>query len=432
MSGKVLSLSVMVVFIIVGVQIGYAQPGFGQKWEKYSGNPLFSIIGDEGSWNDYYQKATGYLGHVLRDDTEYKLYLGGHDGARFRIGLWTSESLTSGWEEYDGNPILSVGTSGSWDFDRVANPTVIKDGDTYKMWYRGYDGNYHRLGYATSDDGITWTKDATNNPVFGHGSGWEHYGAAMPFFLKDADTYKMWYIGYPSTGPFRSMGYATSPEGIVWTRSENNPVLGRGSSGSWDSEWIGTPMVIKDEEQYLMWHCGGTATDNAQIGFAKSEDGINWIKDLRYNPCLNKGSTGDWDSASVIVLDVFKEDTTYNMLYLGWNETYVGVGLATLKKGAVSVENEVSELPSRFALSKNYPNPFNPNTTIEFSLPKNEKVTLTIYDIMGKEVETVLNQPMTAGNHTIQWSANSVPTGVYFVKMKSGDFIQTRKVMLLK
>jgi len=96
------------------------------------------------------------------------------------------------------------------------------------------------------------------------------------------------------------------------------------------------------------------------------------------------------------------------------------------------VENNEISLPPSFQLEQNHPNPFNPAITIEFSLPTSGQVILTVYDILGRELERILNQHMDAGTHNLQWDASNVPTGIYFVKMVSGDFSQTRKMVLLK
>lgn len=91
-----------------------------------------------------------------------------------------------------------------------------------------------------------------------------------------------------------------------------------------------------------------------------------------------------------------------------------------------------SKLPSEFALSGNYPNPFNPVTTIEFQLPREANVEVAIYDITGKRVETLVNEKMNGGVYHVTWNASSMPSGVYFARMVAGDFNATHKVMLVK
>jgi 5'-nucleotidase len=88
--------------------------------------------------------------------------------------------------------------------------------------------------------------------------------------------------------------------------------------------------------------------------------------------------------------------------------------------------------PSKFSLSQNYPNPFNPSTTIEFSIPQMGHVTLTVYDLIGKEVATLVSQPMNPGLYTVQWNASNFPSGVYFCRLNGGTYTETKKLMLLK
>jgi hypothetical protein len=89
-------------------------------------------------------------------------------------------------------------------------------------------------------------------------------------------------------------------------------------------------------------------------------------------------------------------------------------------------------IPETFSLEQNYPNPFNPATNIEFSIPGSGHVNLTIYDVMGREVETLVNYELKAGTYKADWSASKYPSGVYFYKLSSGDFIQTKRMILLK
>lgn len=90
------------------------------------------------------------------------------------------------------------------------------------------------------------------------------------------------------------------------------------------------------------------------------------------------------------------------------------------------------ELPKEFALSQNYPNPFNPTTTIKYDLPKESHVTLTMYNILGQEVITLVNEDLKAGYQSVQWNAGNVASGVYFYRLQAGDFVQTKKLLLLR
>ena len=99
---------------------------------------------------------------------------------------------------------------------------------------------------------------------------------------------------------------------------------------------------------------------------------------------------------------------------------------------AVAVENEEVDLPVEFVLSQNYPNPFNPETKIWYSLPHSGDVNLIIYNILGKEVARLVDGNMPAGEHTVLWNASNFASGIYFYRLQAGDFVQTRKMVLLK
>jgi flagellar hook assembly protein FlgD len=86
----------------------------------------------------------------------------------------------------------------------------------------------------------------------------------------------------------------------------------------------------------------------------------------------------------------------------------------------------------QYSLRSNYPNPFNPSTAISYSLEKAGDVKLKIYDVLGREVATLVNGKNDAGDHTVIWNARSVPSGVYFYKITAESYIQTKKMILMK
>ena len=100
---------------------------------------------------------------------------------------------------------------------------------------------------------------------------------------------------------------------------------------------------------------------------------------------------------------------------------------------ALGIEPVVNpSIPSGFYLSDNYPNPFNPATRINYGLPIDFKLEITVYDAVGNEVAKLFDGMQQAGNYTLEFNGNNLASGVYFLKMKSGAFIVTRKLMLLK
>jgi hypothetical protein len=99
----------------------------------------------------------------------------------------------------------------------------------------------------------------------------------------------------------------------------------------------------------------------------------------------------------------------------------------------VSIENnDDAQIPSEYFLCQNYPNPFNPVTTIHYQLPKSEYVMLKIYDLTGHLVETLVNEIKTPGFYSVTWNTYGVSSGIYMYRLESGNFIQTKKMMVLK
>jgi hypothetical protein len=91
-----------------------------------------------------------------------------------------------------------------------------------------------------------------------------------------------------------------------------------------------------------------------------------------------------------------------------------------------------NDLPRTFRLHQNYPNPFNPTTTIPFTLDKNGFVELKVYDIIGREVKTLIRKPMFTGSHKVTFDGTGLPSGVYYYRLTLDGQLQTKQMMLLK
>ena len=97
----------------------------------------------------------------------------------------------------------------------------------------------------------------------------------------------------------------------------------------------------------------------------------------------------------------------------------------------IGVPSETTQ-PKRILLSQNYPNPFNPSTTIRYSIPNARNVTIKVFDVLGKEVATLVNEEKSSGEYEVEFNASSLPSGIYFYQLKAGSFVETKKMILLK
>jgi len=118
-------------------------------------------------------------------------------------------------------------------------------------------------------------------------------------------------------------------------------------------------------------------------------------------------------------------------LYTGSNG--IGVWLRPLSEMIITSVSEPSyELPTIFSLQQNYPNPFNPSTTIRYELPHASQVSLTVYDVLGRQVSVLVNDRREAGVHEVQFDGSMLASGVYFYRLQAGDFVQTKRLLLLR
>lgn len=262
-------------------EIGLATSPDGVAWTKYPGNPVLS--GSEGEWDE-----VGLIHvDVLKDGGLYKMwYCTVADSA---IGYATSTNGVD-WTKYADNPVLTADT-GQWDEGGVANPSVIKAGGVYTMWYEGMDvdGRNRRIGCASSSSGTDWVK-CSQNPVLDLGTAgeWDAWFTGDPDVVTDGNMHRIWYSGAATGWEDLRIGYATSTDGITWTKSPDNPVLGPGPEGSWDEGSVMVPNVLVESGSYQMWY-----TSNRQRGYATSDNGITWTKSLS-NPVLTPGTATEW------------------------------------------------------------------------------------------------------------------------------------------
>ena len=412
------------------------------NWTKYEENPVL-IPGESGEWDSQFVFSPS----VLFDSATsiFKMwYCGGNGEFTGSIGYATSLDGIN-WTKYENNPVMVPGASGEWDDGLIGMHCVLFIDDTYHIWYSaGTDQSKLQIGYATSPNGITWTK-YHENPVLktGLAGSWEETWVLFPCVIFDGSIFKMWYIGAegnPITNENweERIGYATSPDGVDWKKWDKNPVLDKGLAGKWDDFIICSFFVLFDDNIYKMWYTGGDGL-YLNVGAARSPDGIKWTRNPE-NPVLTVGQGGDWDYPRVQDPRIVIVDNTYHMWYSGGGFFTWCIGYATGSNVLGSLYDNIPvDIPRYYVLSQNYPNPFNPKTIISYQLPARSaggpminEVELVIYNLIGQKIATLVSKKQEAGHHQVEWDALEFASGIYYYQLKTGEFQDVKKMILLK
>jgi len=235
--------------------IGYATSVDGIDWNMRA-QPVLEPLGTV----EYFLREP----FVMKVETGYRMYYAAKDSAGvFQIYLATSTDGIS-WERYSSEPVLGVGEPGEFDYGFVITPRVLFCDGTYMMWYNCSTGPPTNadpnasVGLATSPDGLSWTKYGSNPVLIPDpvaDGGLIAIGTNSISILPD-DRFEMFYHGHD--GLRRFICRAWSSDGIVWTRDSFNPIINPGDSGTWNAYSSSSASVLLQSDIYHIWFCGDT------------------------------------------------------------------------------------------------------------------------------------------------------------------------------
>ena len=249
----------------------------------------------------------------------------------------------------------------------------------------GYMAGYRNNGYPfvgkTTNGGLDWTIIYADS----------RYNQFMSMCFVNLNT--GWVVGISPSN--QSMIQKTTNAGVNWVDQVNQ------HPSNW--ELYNIEMVNENT--------GWIVGDAGQI-VKTTNGGVNWRA---------QANSGYWWG-----IDFISPDT-------GWVVGGNGIILKTVNGGGtVSVQNISSEVPSAYSLSQNYPNPFNPTTNIRYALPKNGMVKLVVFDALGREVETLVNESQQAGTYEAKFNGAALTSGVYFYKLITDGFTETKRMAVIK
>lgn len=224
------------------------------------------------------------------------------------------------------------------------------------------------------------------------------------------------------------LGVTALTNQIFFYNASHGWIIGNGgkilSSQDGGNTWIEQTQLLNSQLFSVFfasttkgWAVGSDYSGTSIIGIIMYTDdgGSNWNLQFEYNMGLNNH-----------LYSIFFVNE-----YIGWAGGIGGVLLKTTTGGVTSISSDFINENS-FLLQQNYPNPFNPSTTIKFSIPHSQFVTLKVYDLLGREVTTLVNEEKLPGNYEVKFDGGNLSNGVYFYRLKAGDYMFVKKFILMK
>jgi hypothetical protein len=450
--------------------IGYAMSSDGVHWSKYPANPVFVPGG-----------TSGWISAVLQvGDTLHLYYVRQPSSDVCDAMHATSVDGVSWTPDVVHNPISLRGAGGAWDDYYADARVVLKPDSTWMAWYIGAARmGMTKVGYAYSRDGVTWTKPSSF-PVLGQGSSgaWDNYNVAVSDVHWTGSEFRMWYSSN------WSVGYATSVDGRLWTKYPKNPIFTEEGKDA-NAAGVGACRVLQQGSVTKMWYDqlpnAGIGGKLYQIGLAVDSDSGYVMADpftVPFNPCL-VGASGEirkiriknyGRSAATVstitlgsvnfsivdgkplprILGPGAADTVsvqFSPATSGWCfdslritstsavDTVFTTDLNGLgKTSGIEVRRDPT-VPSVSTLLPNFPNPFNPTTTLAFAVGEGDgktPVKLAVYDLLGREVTVLMDEIKQPGTYHVTWSAAGLASGVYICRLSMQGFRASNVMTLLK
>ena len=340
----------------------------------------------------------------------------------------------------------------SLGYDNISYFILDENHSWITIWAKNPSGKYYQFLMSTIDGGHTWKeitlyKDLKEYDEFGDHSkiislfftnpqnGWYTDYYANVFSSNDSG--KTWEKSSISFNHAYNCGIDFYNENIGCIYGEEKIFITKDGGENWNElqpwEEGGAWGVkyISENVAYLSKHSGimMTADGGDSWEMVKSfNEGIGWDHSLDYNPLFYSSDGVLW--------------------FVGNN------GLIIKNDNPLTIVSQHGEIPKNFGLFQNYPNPFNPSTTIKYSIPSsvmlnsfqhlnnneipnqvrddNVNVILKVYDILGREVSTLVNQKQNPGYYEVDWDASIHPSGVYFYRLQTGDYVETKKMLMIK
>ena len=312
--------------------------------------------------------------------------------------------------------ISNIYAGWSETFETAAEPSAALTLESDMTW------NWWGWGVASVADGYI-TLVGAEDP-FGNNTSWLQIDQSIDANAEVTPSAAEIYVkvrfmteGMPSTGDQFHVCVKVDPE-FLTNLAVHTVVSGPGQIGDFWFQTNESNGVANAAVAYDTWHWQKIVVENNTVSVTAWADGEAMPDTASYS----YEALTTTEAPTFILVGVTDDDSSSVQVGGVWyNETPAGLEIS-----------DEAPIATRFELGQNYPNPFNPTTHIRFNIPETANTKLTVFNVMGEKVATLVNSVMQAGGHTVSWNASSMPTGVYFYQLESANFSQTKKLLLVK
>ena len=329
---------------------------------------------------------------------------------------------------YFGTRVLTTSNGGNtWNQSLFPDSNVFLSSIYFIDSLKGFTGGSNGIIFYTTNTGQTWMESVIDS------------GFAFGFPIIDIEFYDN-EIGFASGGSFDIAGqmFKTTDGGLNWKSVIVGPepvldlhivdslnILCAGGDFEYGASIVST---TNSGANWIYNELGVFGISNA-IGY-RTQNEI-WVSmNLIDSFLLSTDGGYNWDLLPTPGSSIIS-DMTFSDYRNGWAVGKNGV-ILKYNSSLINIFNTVNFTPEHFTLYQNYPNPFNPNTNLEFGISKSGFVTLKVYDVLGNEVAVLVNENKAPGYYNIQFDGSNLSSGVYYYRLESKGFVQTKRMMLLK
>ncbi|HEX9828671.1 MAG TPA: T9SS type A sorting domain-containing protein [Bacteroidota bacterium] len=383
--------------------------------------------------------------------------------ATFWSGIFRSTDNGASWLQTNAGPEVL------WPVSLVVTPTGTILAGT---WYVA-NGDGGKI-FRSEDNGQTWSQvlqahqnsDVLTFAVMPNGNIFAGTRSLSDSLYKSTNDGQTW--GGVITANLTSkviFSLSVNPSGHLFAGTLQDGLMRSEDSGAnWISAQNGLPVPQTQQELYpqvqtMIFHNGVAyaGTHGSKGVYKSTTNGDSWTEEntglpfVTYTRSLAVNQDGDMFAGTENgVFRMVKNSGNWSNIYStnGLGNTFVrslvvtasghvlagtyGSGIFRTTGVTTGVQQLAADVPLQFSLEQNYPNPFNPKTNIEFLIAKSGPVTLKVFDLLGKEISTVVSEELQPGAYSIPWDASAFPSGTYFYRLQAGSFTDTKKAVLLK